>query len=301
MRKIFLNSVLASEIAAFLKRKLHGADLAVYGPCAAGQPTDNCMIYVEDVRALPVSALKKTADVLVLCPRPVPRGAPCSSIATPTPKIHFIDAVNKFFTRPIAAQIHPRAVIEEGAKLGRNVSVLAGSYVGPDVEIGDDTTIFQNCVVTGRVRIGARCVIKANSTIGSEIFDFVYEDGAWQQVPQVGRIIIGDDAWFGANSTIEKGALTDTVIGPGVKVDDLVQIGSGSIVGKDSIIASGSVLCREVTVGTRCWIAPHVSILERRRIHDGSVVGLGAVVIADVPKGATVAGNPARTIRRRKG
>lgn len=283
MRGTTSNSVLASEIAEFLGSALHGDDVVVYGPKPVDGPENNCVIFCEQADALNPDALSRCAEVLILS-RTAPHASQAVSfILVPKPKVSFATIVDHYFTREIAAYIHPTAVVEAGAVIGSNVTLAAGCYIGPEVSIGDGSSILHNVVITGRVVIGEGCVIKANATIGSEIFDFVYAGSEWTQYPQVGCIRIGNHVWVGASSTIERGALTDTVIHNGAKIDDLVQVGSGASIGPDSRVAAGSIICRDVRVGRRCWIAPHVTILERRAVGDESVIGVGAVVLEDVP------------------
>ena len=298
MLRIVANSILASEVAEFLDKELHGENIVIYGPSTLDKITDHSMICLNNNESLPEEICKKM-EVLILSPRDLGPTAPASFIVTPEPEVDFVQVINNYFARLVVHSIHPMAVIEQGAVVGRNVGIGAGSFIGPEVEIGDQTIIFQNVAITGKVKIGNQCVIKANSTIGSDIFDFVYTDNQWEQFPQIGKILIGNNVWIGANTTIEKGSLSDTVIDNGVKIDDLVQIGSSSFIGQNSMIAAGAVICREVKIGQKCWIAPNVSILERLKIGDYATIGLGGVVIDDVTPSTVVAGNPAQIIKKK--
>jgi len=293
------NSVLASEVAEYLNKKMYGEDIVVYGPSTLDNVTDRSIVYVQKGERLSVEIIRRKEEVLVLCDYDLGADGLDTYIVTPNPELDFVHVVNKFFRRAAAVEIHKKAVIEEGAKLGKDISVYSGSYIGPEVEIGDNTIVFQNVVIAGRVKIGSNCVIKPNSSIGSEIFNFVYGQERWEQFPQVGGVIIGDYVWIGANSTIEKGTLSDTVVGDGTKIDDLVQVGSSCVIGRNSIIAAGSVLCHHVNVGEKCWIAPNASILEELTIGDNSVIGLGSVVVESVPSKTVVAGNPAQPLKNK--
>ena len=151
---------------------------------------------------------------------------------------------------------------------------------------------------TGKVSIGRRCVIKANSTVGSEGFSFIFDKNKLEHFPQIGGITIGDDVWIGANSTIERAALDDTVIEEGVKVDDLVQIGHNTRIGKFSQITAGAVICGRVVLGERCWVAPKACIDNAVVVGKNALIGMGAVVLKDVPEGMVVAGVPAKVLRK---
>jgi UDP-3-O-[3-hydroxymyristoyl] glucosamine N-acyltransferase len=301
MFKLSLNSVLASEVAEFLGTELHGDEVVVYGPATIGNVTDNSLIHVNDVKSIDFRVVDAHKEVLMLCPEDIGDRTRGSYIVTPNPEAAFVRVIRHLFATTLAPFIHAHATIDNSALLGKGVSVFAGTYLGPEVEVGDGTVILQNVVVTGKVKIGANCLIKANTTIGSEVFDFVYYDNKWEQFPRFGKIIIGDDVWIGSNSSIEKGSIRDTTIGDGVKIDDLVQIGSGSSVGKDSLIAAGAIVCAGVEIGERCWIAPKVAIKEGLVVRRNSLIGLGAVVIRDVEENSVMVGNPARRIRSNKG
>lgn len=297
MRKMISNSVLASEIADLLKKPLHGEDVVVYGPSTFNHIDDHVLVYLASKENLEVAQLADHDEVLVLTDKELGVTFKGSYIVTPEPELDFVKSVNHFFSESITPKIQSSAVIEEGAKLAANVTVMNGCFIGADVEIDSDTVIFHNAVISGKVRIGKNSIIKANSTIGSDIFHFVRgQDGGWVQFPQVGKVVIGDNVWIGANTTIEKGSLSDTIIRDGVKIDDLVQIGSSSVIEADSIVAAGAVICNDVHIGQKCWIAPNASIRENVAIKDGATVGLGAVVLHDVEAKSTVVGNPAKVI-----
>jgi len=290
------NSVLASEVAEFLGRELHGENVVVYGPTTLDNVKDRSMIYLRKDDKLPTERIAAELEILIISENELGDDAPGSYIVTSNPELDFVHVVNKFFKRITSPEIHKSAVIEDGANVGLGVSVGSGSYIGPEVEVGEYTSICQNVVIIGKVKIGQHCVIKPNSSIGSEIFNFVYGEETWEQFPQVGKIVIGDNVWVGANTTIEKGTLTDTVIHAGVKIDDLVQIGSSCVIEDDSIIAAGTVLCHDVKIGKKCWVAPNVSILQKVQIGGECTIGLGSVVLVDVLNRTIVAGNPAQPI-----
>ncbi|MFA6601141.1 MAG: hypothetical protein WC352_07200 [Candidatus Omnitrophota bacterium] len=297
MFKLWSNSVLASEIAEFLGKKLFGPDIAVYGPRNIDDLSDNCLICLSGGQAGDWSLINEREEVLVLSSKAPKKTVRCSTIITANPRIDFVHVIEQFFLQKIVPGIHPTAVIEKGAKIGEGAAVLANCHISSEVEVGAHTVIQQNAVISGRVKIGKHCVIKANSVIGSDVFNFVQGETEWEHFPQIGRIVIGDHVWIGAGTTVEKGAFSDTVIGEGVKIDDLVQIGHDAVIGDHSMIAAGSVLCGQVKIGKHCWVAPQASILQKRTVGDKAVVGLGAVVIENVKAGTVVVGNPAKVIK----
>ncbi len=299
MFKLATNSVLASEIAEYLGREFHGEDIVIYWPSSPESVSDNSLFYSMDIKKINMERIEGKEEVLALLDADPGEDFPADYIISENPELDFIKVVDKFFSASITPVIHDKAVIESGARIGENVSVYAGAYIGPDVEIGDNTVISQNVVITGNVRIGKNCVIKANATIGSEIFNFAKSEEEWAQFPQVGKIIIEDNVWIGANSTVEKGTLTDTFIGHGAKIDDLVQIGSGASIGENVIIAAGTILSKNIHVDKNAWISTNVSVRDDIKIGKDSVIGMGSVVIGNVNPGTTVAGNPAKILEKK--
>ncbi len=294
------NAYYAEELAGFLQKDLVGENSIIYEPRSVDSVRDNSVIFIDNVwcKDFEYQKLKPFADVLVITNEDIRKKTPASFIVTPEPRLDYIRLLNRFFLRKPSAEVHPTAAVDKKAVIGKNVSVGAHAYIGPDVHIGDDTAVHQNVVISGKVSIGKRCVIKANSTIGSEGFSFIFDKDKLEHFPQIGGIVIGDDVWIGANSTVERAALDDTVIEDGVKVDDLVQIGHNTRIGRFSQITAGAVICGRVILGERCWVAPKACIDNAVVVGKNSLIGMGAVVLKDVPEGVIVAGVPAKILRK---
>ena len=150
------------------------------------------------------------------------------------------------------AQVSAYAVVGRGATLGASVVVGEGSVVGPGASVGDGTRIAPRVVLMDGVRIGARCRLHAGVVVGSDGFGFAREDQEWIKVPQVGGVVIGDDVEIGANSTIDRGAIEDTVIENGVKLDNQVQIAHNARIGEHTVMAAFSGVAGSTRVGARC-------------------------------------------------
>jgi len=148
-------------------------------------------------------------------------------------------------------------------------------------------------IIKGRnVKIGEFC------SIGNEGFGFVQDyDGAWIRFPHHGGIIIGDDVEIGDNVCIDRGSLSDTVIGKGVKIDNLVHIAHNVTIGENSMIVAKSMIAGSVKIGDNCWISPSSNIRNGIKIGNNVMVGMGSNVVKDIPDNVVVAGNPARVIR----
>jgi UDP-3-O-[3-hydroxymyristoyl] glucosamine N-acyltransferase len=292
----------ASEIAEFLNLKLKGGDFTVQFPSSSKSFGDDSFFYLEEGEALPAARLREHQRVLILAPKSLPAGKDrYSFIVSPNPLGDFIKIINELFIEFDVSAIAASARIDPAARLGKNVSVGENSVVGPGVVIGANSRILHNVVITGRVEIGAHCIIKNNTTIGGTGFDFVKnKEGKPVNFPHIGRVRIGDRVWIGSNASIESAALDDTVIGDDVKIDDLVQVGYNCAVGPRTVITAGVILSRGVCVGENSWIAPNASVVDGVVIGDNVTIGTGAVVTKDLKENAVYVGNPARFLRARK-
>ena len=297
------NSYYASEIAQYLDLPLVGENCEIYQPCSSVDPKNNSVMFLtnsEKDRKYDFERVNNFSDFLAILPDSIRKKPQCSYLISKKPQLDFTRMLYKFFVEVPIKGIHPQAVIEENAKIGDDVSIGAGCFIGHEVHIGNHTIISNNTVITGKVTIGKNCVIKPNATIGSEGFNFLFDRNNLIHMPQLGEIVIKDYVWIGANSTIERSSLDQTVIESYVKIDDLVQIGDGTIVGESSEIAAGSILCARVCVGEKCWIAPNVTINSDLNVGDGAVIGIGSVVLRDVEANVVVCGNPASILKKKK-
>ncbi|MFD2907854.1 UDP-3-O-(3-hydroxymyristoyl)glucosamine N-acyltransferase [Flavobacterium ardleyense] len=208
--------------------------------------------------------------------------------------------------------IHPTATIDETAKIGEGVKIGANCYVGPHVVIGENSTLYPNvtildectigknttlwpgAVVRERCHIGNDCIIHPNATIGADGFGFRPDpQKGLVKIPQIGNVIIGNNVEIGANSSVDRGKFSSTVLGDGCKIDNLVQIGHNSKLGMFCIMAGNSGLAGSVTLGNGVIIGGSASIKDHTTIGDGAIIGAGSGVAADVEAGKTVLGYPA--------
>ncbi|MCI4442593.1 MAG: UDP-3-O-(3-hydroxymyristoyl)glucosamine N-acyltransferase [Lentimicrobium sp.] len=208
--------------------------------------------------------------------------------------------------------IHTRAIIEKTAIIGNGTRIGAGSYISPNVQIGENVTIYPNvtildectignntiiwsgAVVRERCHIGSDCIIHPNATIGADGFGFRPDpQRGLVKIPQIGNVIIGNNVEIGANSCVDRGKFSSTILGDGCKIDNLVQIGHNSILGKFCIMAGNSGLAGSVTLGNGVIIGGSASVKDHVTIGDGAIIGGGSGVTKDVPAGVTLLGYPA--------
>jgi len=293
-------AVKSSAIARFLGAKLFGKDLVIEGAAPIHALRPGCLSFVKKFDEAMVGAINENPDVLIIGPEPYKDRIRCSYLISDNPRLDFLRVIREFFAPAAAPEVHETAIIHPKAKLGKNVSVGAHTLIGPEVTIGDGTRIDHHVVFQGKVTMGKAGVVKSNAVIGGEGFGFEYNEyGVPEHFPHIGSIEIGDNVWIGACSTIERATLHKTVIGPNVKIDDLVQVGHNTQIGANTLVMAGSIICGGAAIGRNCWIAPNTTIKEKLKLSDNVTTGLGSVVINDVPANTVVAGNPARKLRRR--
>jgi len=214
----------------------------------------------------------------------------------------------------IDVNIHPTAVVHETAAVGKGCKIGAGCYVGKDVILGDTVVLYPNVtifdqtkvgkgtviwsgtVIRERCEIGNNCIFHNNVSIGADGFGYrPSEDGnGLVKIPQIGNVVIGNDVEIGANSCVDRGKFSSTIIGDGCKIDNLVQIAHNCVMGRSCIMAGNSGLAGSVTLGDGVIIGGSASIKDHLTLHSGVVVGAGSGVIKDVPAGKTVLGYPAQ-------
>ena len=177
-----------------------------------------------------------------------------------------------------ASGIHPSAVVSGTARLGKNVSIGAGCVIGDDVVIGDESCLYPRVVLYPRCVLGKRVVVHAGAVIGADGFGVARDEDRWVKIPQIGGVRIGDDVEIGANTTIDRGALDDTVIEEGVKLDNQVQVGHNVRIGAHSAVAgcvgiAGSAdIGRHVTIGGAAMIHGHIRIADHVHVSAGTLI-----------------------------
>jgi UDP-3-O-[3-hydroxymyristoyl] glucosamine N-acyltransferase len=198
---------------------------------------------------------------------------------------------------PVA--IGPYAVLGRAVRLGRNVRIGAGAVLGDGVVLGDDVQLYPHVVCYSGTVLGSRVILHAGVRLGSDGFGYVpgRHGELPRKMPQVGRCIIGDDVEIGANTTIDRGSVDDTVIGAGTKIDNLVQIGHNCRIGARCLIAGQAGIAGSTHVEDDVFLAGQAGLADHVTIGRGARVTVQGGVIGDIEPGATVSGYPARTHR----
>ena len=198
--------------------------------------------------------------------------------SAPAPGIHPTAAVDGAARIAASASIGPQAVVEGGAAIGAGVQVGPGCYIARGAAIGDGTRLVARVVVLRGCVIGRNCLLHPGAIVGSDGFGYAKDGETWIKVPQLGRVVVGDDVEIGANTTIDRGALNDTVIGDGVKLDNQIQIAHNVRIGAHTAIAAcvgiagSSVIGRRCTIGGQAGLVGHIELVDDVHVTAGSLV-----------------------------
>jgi UDP-3-O-[3-hydroxymyristoyl] glucosamine N-acyltransferase len=189
-----------------------------------------------------------------------------------------------------APGVHPAAVVAAGARLGERVSIGPGCVVGEGASIGDDSCLYPGVVVYPGCSIGARCIVHAGAVIGADGFGNARHAQRWVKIPQIGSVRIGDDVEIGANTTIDRGHLGDTVIEEGVKLDNLIQVGHNTRIGAHTAVAGCTGIAGSADIGRHCTLGGAAMILGHLKIVDHVHVGAGTMISRSILKPGNYAG-----------
>ena len=195
------------------------------------------------------------------------------------------------------ALLGPGVVVGPGARIGRGTIVGGNTVIGPGVAIGRDCVIGSN-VSIGFALIGDRVKILSNAVIGEHGFGATASDTGIIDIPQLGRAILQDGVTIGANSTVDRGAYDDTVVGENTKIDNLVHIAHNAKVGRNCVMAAYTGISGSVTIGDGVQFGGRSGVADHMEIGDGARVGAAAGVLRDVPPGETWSGYPARPVKQ---
>lgn len=301
--------ITAAEIAGLVEGKLVGdGSRALIGVASLEQASPDRVSFFGAARFREL-ALKSRAGLL-LTGEELPVGMP--QVIVTDPYSAFVKVMGRFHPpETFAPGVHPTAVVEPGAVVapsahlgalavvGRGASiapgaaVLAGASVGEGATVGEGSVLHPRVVLYPGVTVGARCIIHAGTVIGADGFGFVLGADGHVKKPQVGTVLIEDDVELGANCTIDRAMLDETVIGQGTKFDNMVHIAHGVRVGKHCIILANTAVGGSVTIGDFCVLSGNVVVKDNVTLGDRVMVVGGSGVADDVAAGSTVMGYPA--------
>jgi len=194
------------------------------------------------------------------------------------------------------AQIGAYAVVESGARLGPGVRVYPFAYVGEDCELGEGTVVFPHAVLYRDVTTGRRCAIHAGAVLGADGFGYAWDGHQRVKIPQVGRVVLGDDVEIGANAAADRATAGETRVGTGTKLDNLVQVGHNVRIGEHTVIAAQTGISGSTTVGNRVTVAGQVAFSDHVEVCDDVVLGGRTAVIQNIREPGEYLGFPAKPL-----
>lgn len=278
------------ELAERTGAEVHGdATLIIEGVCTLQEGKADCISflanpqyrkYLRDTRA---GAVILSAEHVADCPgaalvssNPYVAYARAAALLSPVPAvppgIHPSAVVAAGSHIDSAASIGPLCVVEEGARIESNAVIGPGCVVGRGAVVGQGSHLVANVTLCHGVHLGKRCLIHPGAVIGSDGFGLANEGGRWIKVPQVGSVRIGDDVEIGANTSIDRGALEDTVIADGVKLDNQIQVAHNVQIGAHTAVAGCVGISGSAKIGAHCMLAGGVGVVGHLDIADGTVV-----------------------------
>ena len=230
----------------------------------------------------------------IVCANPYAYFANVSALFNPAapavPGVHKTAVVDKSARVDKTSSVAAAAVIGKRVRIGRRVQVGAGCFVGDDTAIGDDTVLHSNVSVYHGCQIGMRCIVHAGVVIGADGFGIAREAGTWKKIPQIGGVEIGDDVEIGANTTIDRGTLDNTLIGEGVKLDNQIQIAHNVKIGAHTAIAACVGIAGSATIGRNCALGGAAMIYGHITIADNVSVSAGTLVMKSLAQPGTYTG-----------
>ena len=315
-----MKSFTIKEINAILKGELIGdTNRQIHGPEQLERAKNNHITFIGSTKYVRLWKTSKACAAIVNEKLDIEPGNNRALIKVKNADLAMAKLLEVFNPEPphFDEDIHPSAVIHKSATIGNTCKIGAGCYVGKDVVLGDavilypnvtifdetkignNTIIWSGTVIRERCEIGSFCIFHTNVSIGADGFGYRPSDDGkgLVKIPQIGNVIIGNAVEIGANSCVDRGKFSSTVIGDGCKIDNLVQIAHNSIMGRSCIMAGHSGLAGSVTLGDGVVIGGSASIKDHTTIHSGATVGAGSGVMGDVQAGKTVLGYPAQDAR----
>jgi len=303
-----------SEIAAQLAAEFHGDGARLIdsvAPIHAAAP--NTISFVSDSRFR--EHLAETGAGAVLVTEELAEDCPAAAIVVNDPYLAYARIAQVLHPRQrspagvhasaVVAQdvqlgpevaVGPHAVLESGAVVGAGTEISAGCYVGAGARLGIDCLLQPNVTVYGGCTLGDRVVVQAGSVIGGDGFGYANDAGRWVKIPQLGGVRIGDDCEIGAATTIDRGALEDTVLEQGVILDNQIQVAHNVRIGAHTAIAGCVGISGSVNIGQFCQIAGGVGIAGHLNIADHVHVAGWSLVMKSITKPGTYAGTPLEPI-----
>jgi UDP-3-O-[3-hydroxymyristoyl] glucosamine N-acyltransferase len=299
-----------AQIAQIINCRMTGNDVEIRRVAGIDEAEPGDLTFVSNRKY--ISHIPTTrASAIILGEDIAPVSIP--SLRCDDPYLAFARALEIFFI-PLRSSpgVHPTAVVEEDVTIGKSASIGAYVVIGrgctigdgvtlyphvvlyPGVSVGDDSVLHSAVVVREECKIGRRVILQNGVVVGSDGFGFApTKDGAFYKICQTGRVLIEDDVEIGANTTLDRAAVGDTIIRRGAKLDNLVQVGHGAQVGENSVLAAQVGVAGSTRIGNGVWVGGQVGFAGHLEVGDRAVITAQSGTSHDIPQGAVMSGSPA--------
>jgi len=306
-----------SELAEQFNLRYHGdGDTLIEGVGTLSEANESQLSFLSNPTYRNQLATTRAAAVLVSASDA--EHCPVNTLIADDPYVSFAQIAKRFDPRrPLNAGIHPSASIDPSASLGSDIHVGANAVIGPGCDIADACEIGPGCVLTADCKLGAACRLEANVTlcdgvvigkrsivhpgavIGADGFGLAFDQDHWVKIPQLGTVRIGDDCEIGANTTIDRGAIGDTILEDDVRLDNQIQIGHNVQIGAHTAMAGRVGISGSTQIGKYCMFAGSSGTVGHIRIADRTTVNFCSVVSKSITQAGTVwsAALPAQPLR----
>jgi UDP-3-O-[3-hydroxymyristoyl] glucosamine N-acyltransferase len=265
---------------------------------------EESLVFVDHARKDKQQLADRTKARIMICDNSIERSpealqSKCFILAD-NPKFVFARIVNRLFTTRMPYGIHPTAYIHPEAKVHPNTYIGPFAYIGKSI-VGEDSVIYGQCFIYDGVTIGRNVTINAGCSIGADGYGYLRnENEEWENFPHIGGIIIEDSVDIGSNTCIDRGALGNTIIKEGAKVDNLVHVAHNVVIGRHAAVIANTMIGGSTKIGDYAWVAPSATLRDVIDIGRRSTVGLAAVVTKSIPDNEIWAGSPARPVEEFK-
>jgi UDP-3-O-[3-hydroxymyristoyl] glucosamine N-acyltransferase len=303
-----------NELAGLLGAELSGSgDAEITGAAGVREAGEGHITFITGKNYL--KDLEHSRASAVLVPTDTP-DMPLPMLRVKNPRLAFARVIELFYVKPYSptgisdrtalgkdvaiganCSIHPFVVLGDKVRIGNRVAIYPGVYVGQGSVIDDDSVIYANVSIGNRISVGKRVIIHSGTVVGSDGFGFVTEGGTHHKIPQVGGVIIEDDVEIGANCSIDRATLGNTLIKKGTKFDNQVHVAHNVTIGEHCLLAGQSGVAGSSTLGNYVVLAGQAGVSDHTTVGDRVMAGGKAVIVKDVAPGQIIAGFNAMPIR----
>jgi UDP-3-O-[3-hydroxymyristoyl] glucosamine N-acyltransferase len=265
----------------------------------AGNPDGHTLMWLNEVSPDQLMLFQNGTLILPEFDRSLAKPS-CNYIVVENPRSVFRQVLQQWFSPEKKFGISASARIAAGVELGEKIFIGENVVIEAPSSLGEGCSIGHNTVIHSNTRMGKDVIVGSNCTIGGTGFGYEKnEKGRYEAIPHIGGVVLGNNVEIGNNTCIDRGVLNNTTIGESVKIDNLVHIAHGVQIGPNTLVIAHAMVGGSTVIGDNVWISPAASLLNKIKVGNDAVIGMGSVVIKDVERGQTIAGNPGKPLEKK--